>query len=289
MLTSRLGGRLLVLAAPVLLAAELVRSDHSQSSYAAQLADVANARTPELLAAALFLLGGLLLIPAAIGLARITSGRGSHLITAGSVLFGVAAIWMSAGRAMFALMLYTLTQPHFARDTAVGALTQIGNSSAFAIFLLPLLALLLAPIVLGLGLWRARLAPWWPVAVWPIATAAFLTLERNTLGDVVTFGAMTGVIAAIGLAASRHHPEPRTKARFLKRPDVLRQDLATKRHTEQPSGLQFGYLVPPVPGTDRSNRLLPQPTCHYAVAGGGQSSRTAHGSVLRRFPTATSA
>ena len=109
MLTSRLGGSLLVLAAPVLLAAELVRSDHSQSSYAAQLADVANARTPELLAAALFLLGGLLLIPAAIGLARTTSGRGSHLITAGSVLFGVAAIWMSAGRAMFALMLYTLT------------------------------------------------------------------------------------------------------------------------------------------------------------------------------------
>ena len=48
MLTSRLGGRLLVAAAPVLLAAELVRSDHSQSSYAAQLADVANARTPEL-------------------------------------------------------------------------------------------------------------------------------------------------------------------------------------------------------------------------------------------------
>ena len=87
MLTSRLGGRLLVLAAPVLLAAELVRSDHSQSSYAAQLADVANARTPELLAAALFLLGGLLLIPAAIGLARTTSGRGSHLITAGSVIF----------------------------------------------------------------------------------------------------------------------------------------------------------------------------------------------------------
>ena len=203
MLTSRIGGRLLVLAAPVLLAAELVRSDHSQSSYVAQLADVANARTPELLAATLFLLGGLLLIPAAIGLARTTSGRGSHLITAGSVLFGVAAIWMSAGRAMFALMLYTLTQPHFARDTAVGALTQIGNSSAFAIFLLPLLALLLAPIVLGLGLWRARLAPWWPVAVWPVATAAFLALERNTLGDLVTFGAMTGVIAAIGLAASR--------------------------------------------------------------------------------------
>ncbi len=115
MLTSRLGGRLLVAAAPVLLAAELVRSDHSQSSYAAQLADVANARTPELLAAGLFLLGGLLLIPAAIGLARVTSGRGSRLITAGSILFGIAAIWMSAGRAMFALMLYTLTQPSFAR------------------------------------------------------------------------------------------------------------------------------------------------------------------------------
>ena len=121
MLTSRLGGRLLIAAAPVLLAAELVRSDHSQADYAAQLTDVANARTPELLAAALFLLGGLLLVPAAIGLASAASGRGSRLITLGSVLFGVSAIWMSAGRAMFALMLYTLTQPGFARDTAVRA------------------------------------------------------------------------------------------------------------------------------------------------------------------------
>ena len=69
MLTSSVGGRLLIAAAPVLLAAELVRSDHSQTDYAAQLTDVANARTPELLAAALFLLGGLLLVPAAIGLA----------------------------------------------------------------------------------------------------------------------------------------------------------------------------------------------------------------------------
>ena len=203
MLTSRVGGRLLIAAAPVLLAAELVRSDHSQTDYAAQLTDVANARTPELLAAALFLLGGLLLVPAAIGLASAASGRGSRLIKLGSVLFGVSAIWMSAGRAMFALMLYTLTQPGFARDTAVRALTQIGNASAFAIFLLPLLALLLAPIVLGLGLWRARLAPWWPVAVWPIATGAFLALEKNPLGDVVTFSVMMIVIAVIGLTASR--------------------------------------------------------------------------------------
>ena len=166
MLSSRLGGFSLVAAAPVILAAELVRSDHSQEKYGPQLADVAASRTPELLAAALFLLGAILLVPAAIGIAKLAHGRGARLIAIGSVLLGIASIWLAAGRAMFCLMLYALSGENVPRATAVAALERIGNSGGFSMFLISLAAMLLAPIVLGFGLWRADQAPWWLPAVW---------------------------------------------------------------------------------------------------------------------------
>lgn len=203
MLSSRLGGLALVAAAPVTLAAELVRSDHSQEKYAAQLADVAAARAPELAAAGLFLLAAILLVPAAIGLATLARGRGARLVTVGSVLLGVASIWLAAGRAMFCLMLYTLTGSGVSQQTAVAALDHIGNSGAFGLFLVALASLLLAPIVLGLGLWRAGRAPWWLAGIWVAATVGFLAVETSKVGDVLAFGTMMAVLAALGVAAAR--------------------------------------------------------------------------------------
>jgi hypothetical protein len=202
MLSSRLGGFSLAAAAPVILAAELVRSDHSQEKYGAQLADVASSHTPELLAAALFLLGAILLVPAAIGIAKLAHGRGGRAIAAGSILLGIASIWLAAGRAIFCLMLYTLSGENVSRATAIAALDRIGNSGAFGMFLISLAAMLLAPIVLGLGLWRAGRAPWWLPAVWVVATVGFLATETNKLGDLLGFGAMMAVLAAMGVAAA---------------------------------------------------------------------------------------
>ena len=202
MLSSRVGGWSLAAAAPMILAAELVRSDHSQEKYGAQLADVAAARGPELIAAALFLLGAILLVPAAIGIATLARGRGARLIAIGSVLLGVASIWLATGRAMFSLMLYALTDHGVTRATAVAALDRIGNSGALALLLVTLAALLLAPIVLGLGFWRAGRAPWWLGAVWVFSAVGFLATETTKLGDVVGFGAMMAVLAALGIAAA---------------------------------------------------------------------------------------
>jgi hypothetical protein len=203
MLSSRLGGFALVAAAPTTLAAELVRSDHSQEKYAAQLADVAAARAPELAAAGLFLLGAILLVPAAIGVATLARGRGARLIVVGAVMLGVASIWLAAGRAMFCLMLYALTGSGVPEPTAVTALDQVGNSGGFAMFLVSLASLLLAPIVLSLGLWRAGRAPWWLAVAWVAATVAFLAAETNKVGDLLAFGTMMAVLAAVGLAAAR--------------------------------------------------------------------------------------
>jgi hypothetical protein len=203
MITSRLGGIALLAAAPVTLAAELVRSDHSQEKYAAQLADVAGARTPELVAGALFLLAAALLIPAAIGIAGLAHGRGGRLIGAGALLLGIASIWLAAGRAVFCFMLYALTGAGVPHGTATAALERIGGSGAFALLLVSLVALLLAPIVLTLGFWRAGRGSWWVAPIWVVATVGFLAVETSKLGDLIGFGAMMAVLASIGVAAVR--------------------------------------------------------------------------------------
>ena len=75
------------------------------------------------------------------------------------------------------------------------------------------LAAFLAPIVLGLGLWRAGRAPWWLPAIWIVATVGFLAVETNKLGDLVGFGSMMGVLAAMALTVLGHNSAPaQTKA-----------------------------------------------------------------------------
>ena len=202
MITARLGGLALLAAAPVSLAAELVRSDHSQDTYAAQLADVAADRTPELVSAALFLLGAILLVAAAIGISTLAHGRGARLIGAGAALLGISSLWLAAGRAVFGIVLYALTGAGVSPQAAA-TLDKIGNSGAFALLLVLLAALLLAPIMLTLGLWRAGRAPWWLAAIWITATVAFLAVETSKIGDLFAFGTMMAVLASLGLAAVR--------------------------------------------------------------------------------------
>jgi hypothetical protein len=195
----RTGATLLVAAAPTLLAAELVRSDHSQERYSAQLADVAAHRTPELVSALLFVVGGVLLVLAAIGLAQLARpGRGGRLVQVGAALLGVSGLWMAAGRAMFEGIVYALA----ATDTSASAasLEQIGNSAGTAIFIPLLLSLIAGPIVLALGLGRMGVAPRWLAAVWFAGLIVFLGTETSKLGNLIGFGTMMGVLVALGLA-----------------------------------------------------------------------------------------
>lgn len=204
LITPRVAGWSLIAAAPLLLAAELVRSDHSESNYAAQLADVAASRGPELVSAALFLLAAILIVPASIGFAGLVRGRGARLTGSGSVLLGLGALWIAAGRAMYSFLLYALASPKLSQATAANTLDQIGNSAGFAIFLPLLLALILAPILLTIGLWRARLSRWWIAPIWLAATVAYVQgLETSRLGALLSFGPMMATLAYLGAQAVR--------------------------------------------------------------------------------------
>jgi hypothetical protein len=146
---SRLAGWSMLAAAPLLLAAELVRSDHSESKYTLQLSDVAASRAPEL----------------------------------------------------------ALASPKLPQATAASSLEQIGNSSAFAIFLPLLLALIVGPVLLTIGLSRAGLARWWIAPIWLVAAVAYASgLETSRLGSLVSFGPMMAALAYLGLQTLRVTP-----------------------------------------------------------------------------------
>jgi hypothetical protein len=198
----RTGAALLVAAAPTLLAAELIRSDHSQERYAAQLADVSAHRAPELASAILFLLGGVLLVLASIGLSRLAdkARRGGVLVQVGAALLAIGGLWMVAGRAMFEAIVYALSST----DTTASAqsLDQIGNSAGAAIFIPLLLALVAGPIVLSLGLGRMGIATRWLGAVWFAGLIVFLATETSKLGNLVGFGTMMGVLITIGISVT---------------------------------------------------------------------------------------
>jgi len=211
MISTRTGGRLLLAAAPILLAADLVRADHSQDSYAAQLADVAAARGRELASAGLFVIAGVLVLLASFGLIGLAHGRGRRAVGVGTLLLAVSSLWLVAGRGLYESVVYAASAPSLPRAAAAATLGAIGDSSAFALFLPLLAAMMLAPLVLGVGLWRAGTTAVWPAVVWVVGLVAFLAVEGNRLGELVTFGAMTGVLAWIGFVAQRGEPLARAR------------------------------------------------------------------------------
>lgn len=71
------------------------------------------------------------------------------------------------------------------------------------------LQLIAGPIVLALGLSRKGIAPGRLGAVWFIGLVVFLGAETSKLGNLVGFGTMMAVLAALGYAvAGRQVADP---------------------------------------------------------------------------------
>ena len=207
----RLGAYSLVAAAPVLFAADLVRSDHSGKA-ARQFAEVAARRTPELLSAGLFLIGAVLLGLAAFGLAGTVGGRGGRLASIGVAVSGIGALWIGIGRAMYSFLLYAATNTDLDHRGASTVFEGITDSLGFTIFLPLLLALIGGPFLLGVGLWRARLTPPWVPALWLVGAIAFEAVEGDKLAEAATFGPMMLALATLGLSLVRRQPQTRSQA-----------------------------------------------------------------------------
>lgn len=202
------GGGALVLGSLSLYSGIVVRSDHSQVEMAEQFADVEAARTPELVAAALFVLGAILFVPAGLALARMAAERGARLMTAGATLLVLGGMWFATGRAMTAHLLYAATGTDVPRDEILPSFVAISESPSFAIFLPFLLSFLIGPAVLGAGLWKASLAPWAIIPAWFVSLGSFMAVEGSAVGEAVGFGLMTAVLCWMGVILLRGQAFP---------------------------------------------------------------------------------
>lgn len=198
-----IGGISLIGAGLAIFAGIAVRSDNSDAT-ANQLADVAASRTPELLSFFLLMLGAALIIPATMALAGLASGRGGRLIYVGACLMTLSVITLAAGWAMSKLLLYNATESGVPADQELAFYEQLTGSAAYAVFLPLILALLIGPLLIAIGLNRSGVISIWPVVLWVVGSVIFVTTEGMRAGEVIGLG-LSFVLALgwIGLAMIR--------------------------------------------------------------------------------------
>jgi hypothetical protein len=155
-------------------------------------------------------LAGYLLLGATIGLSGAVRGRGARVSQAGVVLLGLAS--------MLVAMVFTTTGPLQLLEAAsppagVSANTvwtvarHAPDAWSFIAVGAVLPCFLLAPFVLGSGLFRARLIPIWPVLLWFFAIAGILlppsVPNHNMLSAGIFALGILGSLGWMGLAVSR--------------------------------------------------------------------------------------
>lgn len=148
--------------------------------WAERLAAVADARGSQALSTALLLVAGASFVVAATGLvAAAPAARGRRLVVAGAVLLGLGGVWLAAGRAAFNLSMLKATHPSVPREAGL-AVVSAPDSPAFVVFPLCLLALLVGPVLLAVGM-----RSWVPLGLWVAGIGAFVATEFTVkLGEV---------------------------------------------------------------------------------------------------------
>lgn len=158
------------------------------------------ASTLQSLSAALLVLAGVFLVLGSMvavhQLTAWTGTKGRRLLLAGTALTGLGSLWLVGGRAAFNLMFVRVVDTEsLSRDTAIELLDSSGGAG-FVPLVLMLPCLLLGPVLLTVGLKRAGLAGWLPLAAWVIGIATFLGTEFH-----VKAAETAGIaIASLGLA-----------------------------------------------------------------------------------------
>ncbi len=112
--------------------------------------------------------GAFLLIPAMIGAMRLAPGRGGPLVTAGGLLAGIAAAALGAGTLMLGVVIGMLTPAHADLALRVDSIGQTSGLGSLPFQLAP--GLVVGPVLVAVGLYRARLAHRWPAILLAIGT-----------------------------------------------------------------------------------------------------------------------
>jgi hypothetical protein len=141
--------------------------------------------------------GAFLLIPAMIGAMRLAPGRGGPLVTAGGLLACIAAAALGAGTLMLGLVIGMLTPAHASLALQVDQIGQHSGIGNLPFQLAP--GLVIGPILVAVGLWRARLAHRWPAILLAIGTVPLFVAPSGGVLAALLHLPICVAIAGLGL------------------------------------------------------------------------------------------
>ena len=188
---------LCLVAAPLLFAVAEIATPQPSGGAAAQLASFAQHRNLLVAGVLCGLASAMCFMPALFGLLHKIRGRGvvyAH-VAAALIIYGLVT---QAALGGINVMFWVMTKPGMNHAAMVNLLNGLEHGSAVAA---PLLAghylFAVGVVLLGIAVWRARLAPRWagiPVALFPISDVAL-----SAAGDIASL--ISDAIGVVGFAA----------------------------------------------------------------------------------------
>lgn len=195
------GFGLAVIATPLLWLAAEALSPALKSTSAGQLSAVAAHPDRWYWYTVLLIAGLITLVPAAIGIARLTAAGAPRLSAVGATLLGFSSI-VAVGDAATQLVTWQMVQPGSDRAQMVALLDRYDNSTAASLLYLPGgLALLVGAALLSLALWRTRVAPRWAAVSFGLGLAVNLFGFMSSSIPVIALGAAVMTPACLTLGA----------------------------------------------------------------------------------------
>jgi hypothetical protein len=141
--------------------------------------------------------GAFLLVPAMIGAMRLAPGRGGPLVTAGGLLACIAAVALGAGTLMLGVVIGMLTPAHADLALRVASIGQSSGLGNLPFQLAP--GLVIGPILVAVGLYRARLAHRWPAVLLAIGTVPLFVSPSGGVLAAALHLPVCVAIAALGV------------------------------------------------------------------------------------------
>ena len=144
--------------------------------------------------------GAFLVMAAMVGAMRLAPGRGGILVTIGAVLACISAASLGAGTLMLGIVMGMLTPAHAALAVQVAQIGQSGIGS-LPFTLAP--GLVIGPVLVAIGLYRARLAHRWLAILLGVAVVPVFVAPSGGLLGAVLHLPLCVALAGLGIEVWR--------------------------------------------------------------------------------------
>jgi hypothetical protein len=184
-------------------AAEVVLPDYGTTA-AARYHHIAAAPGREGAAGGLLAVTAILFVLAALAaIRRLPAARGRRFAAVGVALLGVSGVWFAGGLAAF-----DVTAVQFTDDRVPASAGQFLIGTDYGLPFVPLdltlLCLLVGPVVLSIGLMRARRVSALPLVLWVAGLVLYIAFEwRHRSAELVAVVAVTVALTMLGRALDR--------------------------------------------------------------------------------------